>query len=84
MEVLVEEMKKGGPVWTPGIVKSKLKESVRVVFEQNDSNAAKTTERCVKYSSIRKSTADDPSWLQQNQFSREPRRALRSYTIIFV
>jgi hypothetical protein len=60
MEVLVEEMKKGGPVWTPGIVKSKLKEGVRVVFEENDSksnsNAAKTTERCVKYSSIRKST----------------------------
>ena len=60
MEVLVEEMKKGGPVWTPGIVKSKLKEGVRVVFEENDSKsnsyAAKTTERCVKYSSIRKST----------------------------
>jgi hypothetical protein len=36
MEVLVEEMKNGGPVWTPGIVKSKLKESVRVVFEEND------------------------------------------------
>ncbi len=48
MEVLVEEMKKGGPVWTLGIVKSKLKESVLVVFEES--------ERFVNYSSIRKST----------------------------
>ena len=58
MEVLVEEMKKGGPVWTPGIVKSKLKESLKVEFKGNNSNsnATRTTERYVKYSSIRKST----------------------------
>lgn len=90
MEVLVEEMKKGGPVWTLGIVKSKLKESVLVVFEENNSNSneSRTSERFVNYSSIRKSTKKNKqyfncfdnvgSFIEKFEISSNPAHSLQS------
>ena len=52
MEVLVEEMKKGGPVWTPVRVKAKQRQTVTIVIEEEDG----VIERSVKYSALRKSS----------------------------